>query len=582
MIGKAAHRSAAAGIKPPRRCQPVQLRALDRGNAQPRGQGDILGRLVIGRSVKPQPRIRREGSAQRAFRLGQGGKTEPARGIKQTVCGIPADLAGQPGDRIVAPDQPPQRGIKGAFRRTDQLRAVGVGQAFLPDRRRIVTDPARQSSGIGRKGIGIGVVKLGRQFEGAVALAGVGAAESRTQPLLLRAGQPADDQRAFRPEQVAVRPAGLHPETFARAITGCGSNDPRRAGFLPHQQIDLLRAVRPRRPRSPWLNRDGPEQAGRDKRLAQVIHFPAVIKLTSAEPGQRRHMIDAKSLAPLAADFAVRAARPDRYRQGIGRFPGILVQQHVALAKFGERIAIFWQGQRHPRFGTQHAVGDNRLAKFQRQAAADQIGGHGRTGIHRDCGQGKALARRHCQGDDQRAGAIPLAVDPRCDQRIEPARGGEQLFQQDHVFGRPAGDLGGVARLAARAQQREPVERVDQVGREACVDLFQARQPQAVSNLGIVRRGGRGRENGRLGPEGFKRGERRGQLCILANWGCSGWRNGGGGLNRRALASRGAGQVALKLLDRFQRPAEFRVILGPHFGHGSLEFRIADNRLVRR
>src|SRR5690606_8327132 len=115
------------------------------------------------------------------------------------------------------------------------LDAVGIREGLLPNRRRIVADQRREPAGESLVSVVRAVQGLGRQLEGAIAAAGVGASESHARPLLLRPRHRPRDQRALGREQVAVRPA-----TFdAKSLTG---TEPRaacerawRAGILLDQ-----------------------------------------------------------------------------------------------------------------------------------------------------------------------------------------------------------------------------------------------------------------------------------------------------------------------------------------------------------
>ena len=369
------------------------------------------------------------------------------------------------------------------------------------------------------------MLRFGCQLEGAVALAGVGAAEDHARALLLGASHTADDQRAFGAEQVAVGPARLDAKALAGAVSGGRRDHPRRPRFLVDRDRDLLGAVRSRQPGAPRLDRDRLEQAGGDQRLAQVVDLPAVVELARLEPREHADVIGAERLLAGADDVAIAAARADRHRQGIERAAGLRIEQYVALADFGERIGVFGQRQRDLGFGAEHARGDHRLAGIERQVAADQVGRERRCGLDDDVGIGEALARRDIEHRGQWLSVFGLRpVDPGGDLRVEPALGGEQFLEQRAVLADPAGQLGEVGGAAlAAAQRRAVIERIGEIGVARLVGAGEAVDLHAVADLddlAVILGFG---ESHRGDLEAFQRRQRPCQLRIADRPAC---RNG--------------------------------------------------------
>ena len=227
-----------------------------------------------------------------------------------------------------------------------------------------------------------------------------------------------------------MRPAGFGAEALASAVArGCG-DDARRPGFLLDREVDHFGAVRTRQPSAARFNADALEQPGGDQRLAQIIDLAAVIQFAGLEPGQHRDVFCPERFVAFADDLTIGATRPGRDRQGIVGPAGILVEQNIALAHFGERIAVFGQCQRHLGFFYQHLFSADRIAELEVQGVADQPGRNGRFGLHCDARISEALARADIDHREQRLAVSRIrTVKPGDDLRIEPAFGGELLFE---------------------------------------------------------------------------------------------------------------------------------------------------------
>src|SRR3546814_2093628 len=92
------------------------------------------------------------------------------------------------------------------FARSDQFKAIGIGETLLPDRGGIIGYPPRYAPGKGFECIIVAVEAIDRQLHRPIPPPRVGASECNASTLLLRAADAADDQRSFRWKEVPVRP----------------------------------------------------------------------------------------------------------------------------------------------------------------------------------------------------------------------------------------------------------------------------------------------------------------------------------------------------------------------------------------
>src|SRR3546814_13217748 len=67
---------------------------------------------------------------------------------------------------------------------------------------------------------------------------------TRFRSLFLRSGDSAQDKRAFRGKEVAVRPASAHAEPLSGAIARIGRQCSGRSRLLQHAQVDIFGSVR--------------------------------------------------------------------------------------------------------------------------------------------------------------------------------------------------------------------------------------------------------------------------------------------------------------------------------------------------
>src|SRR3546814_13517404 len=84
------------------------------------------------------------------------------------------------------------------FARSDQFKAIGIGETLLPDRGGIIGYPPRYAPGKGFECIIVAVEAIDRQLHRPIPPPRVGASECNASTLLLRAADAADDQRSFR------------------------------------------------------------------------------------------------------------------------------------------------------------------------------------------------------------------------------------------------------------------------------------------------------------------------------------------------------------------------------------------------
>src|SRR3546814_4902561 len=144
---------------------------------------DLIGHRIIAADIEPRARIGRELAAQRPLGLDQRGDAEALGGIEQAVGPVDADLASQAESGIEIADALAAREVVIILARRDELGAIGIGQLFLPQRRRIIAPAHADAAGQRLERIIVAAFRLRHQLEGAVAAPGVRAAKGDTKPL---------------------------------------------------------------------------------------------------------------------------------------------------------------------------------------------------------------------------------------------------------------------------------------------------------------------------------------------------------------------------------------------------------------
>src|SRR3546814_259958 len=161
---------------------------------------------------------------QRSSDLGFGvhatEQAESAGGIQKVVAGVVAKLADQTADEISVARLVEIAAAEAGFVGRDQFGAIGPGPALLPDRRRFPRDAAGKQRGIALEGGIVAPPRFQGQKDGAIALAGIGAAEGSADRLFLGAEYAGETQRAFGRKQVAMLPCALQAEALAGAEAG--------------------------------------------------------------------------------------------------------------------------------------------------------------------------------------------------------------------------------------------------------------------------------------------------------------------------------------------------------------------------
>ena len=176
----------------------MSIGALNRAQSHAAGKNEALAEGIIAGRIDAGADVRREAALQRSLRLDQRGDAKTLGRVEQIVAEVEAHLAGKGSDVERAPPAFARGEIVLGFGGAEQLDARGICELLLPDRRRITADPRRQPASIGVVGLVIAAQRLGRQFERAVALAGVGAPEDDAAALFLRARDAPHDQGAPR------------------------------------------------------------------------------------------------------------------------------------------------------------------------------------------------------------------------------------------------------------------------------------------------------------------------------------------------------------------------------------------------
>src|SRR3546814_16883105 len=99
------------------------------------------------------------------------------------------------------------------------------------------SDVCSSDLGIALEGGIVAPPRFQGQKDGAIALAGIGAAEGSADRLFLGAEYAGETQRAFGRKQVAMLPCALQAEALAGAAAGAGRKRARRPRILPDEDV---------------------------------------------------------------------------------------------------------------------------------------------------------------------------------------------------------------------------------------------------------------------------------------------------------------------------------------------------------
>ena len=165
----------------------------------------------------------------------------------------------------------------------EQLGAQAPGPFLLPDDVALPLDVAAELDGLGLIGVAVwccwpSACRLSTWSR----LQEIAAPELDGGELLLGAGDPAQGQRAFGIEEVAVLPAGLGADALAGAVAELAGDGAHRRRLELDGEVDGPAVV----------GRDHPDlgrgdQAGGDQRPAQIVDLRAPERLAGLEAGDR-------------------------------------------------------------------------------------------------------------------------------------------------------------------------------------------------------------------------------------------------------------------------------------------------------
>src|SRR5436190_1919426 len=235
---------------------------------------------MIGAAVELNPGVWKSAALEADFRADPPQQSEPLGRIEQIVARVIAEAAGDRGDE----KSPPAR-LAGRLGRVplvgrQQLGAEAPRPLLLPDEIALPLETRGKRYRLGFERIAVDMAGEHLRVEYLVAPQPIAAAERNRAELLLRTSDPAHRQRAFGIEEIAVLPAGLGANSFARAIAELAGNGSHRRGFELHRKIN-----RPAFVARDLGYLDRGDQAGGNQCPAEVgdlVRFEPVARL---EPG---------------------------------------------------------------------------------------------------------------------------------------------------------------------------------------------------------------------------------------------------------------------------------------------------------
>ncbi|MCY1172715.1 hypothetical protein D9M73_128580 [compost metagenome] len=315
--------------------------------------------------------------------------------------------------------------------------------------------------------------------------------------MLFGAEHPAQRQRAFGREQVAVRPAHFSARAFAGAIAKLAGNRVRRcrfqadrnihrAGFGAFDRLDLSRG----------------DQPGLNHRPPQIDQRGGIIGLAGNEARNVLHMFGPEHLVARSHHDLAEAALGPRHHRHIQR-GGVrgAIDDDLRIANHRERETAIVDCGAQTRRARDHRIRIDGIARIDPERAAE-CGGlrarrlhacnvHARKGVelpglgiqHDQRSRGRFHARRHM--------CVVIAFGP------------QQCCQQGRILARPAIELRGVRGLADIGLQRRQLGKP--VAEQAAGDIVDPVDAEIIAGV-AGQRGRRIRRNrlwwglGQIGP----------------------------------------------------------------------------------
>ena len=190
-------------------------------------------------------------------------------------------------------------------------------------------------------------------------------------------------------------PAALGAQPLPRAIACAGGNGARRPRLLAHEQIRIGRAVWRCFAARQGFDGHRRQQAGGNQGGTKIINLARIIQLAGLKAAQQGDMVGIEGGGAQRQYLAEIAARPGRDGQRVIAGAQFAVEQDIALAKLGKRIAIFGKFDRDIGLGRNDGIGHNRIAGGRNEIARDQVDGLNRRRV-----QGDGAQKIAAPGDD--------------------------------------------------------------------------------------------------------------------------------------------------------------------------------------
>src|SRR6185369_8406834 len=240
--------------------------AKDRAEAHPPGGDDPVRQRPIGARIELDSGIGAPPAVERNFRADPAAQAESARRVEQAVASIISEAKGKCRDQECTRVLDSGGVEDAAFVRRQDLAAIGPGPFLLPDEIALPLDIAGDLDRSRLIGIELAVRGGGLEVQYLVPLQEIASTKLDAEELLAGAGDPAQGQRAFGVEEIAVRPARFEPGALASSIAELTRDGVRRGRLETDVEIHRPAIVLRR-----YSNLRCGNEAGRDQGPAQIV-----------------------------------------------------------------------------------------------------------------------------------------------------------------------------------------------------------------------------------------------------------------------------------------------------------------------